>query len=208
MLALALAVCVADPIRRSGGMVDLEALEDNATSLARTPPGWVRVESSQPLPRAYPPHNAFLDETIQYRRLSGSGFDNPNLIAFLRIAIVQDRRDLLAFDPIEAMRANGWTSEDGPTGQDARRTIHGRGIDAYGDRVTLDTIYVVPGDFGADPELIAEAGHRGPGWPGPGAIVQVLVTEGEEQADVPALSSLALQIAESLAKSLPGSDER
>ncbi len=207
MLALALAVCVADPIRRSGAVIDLESLDAEVASLVRAPRGWVRVEFAQPLPKAYPPHYAFIDETTQFRRLAGTGIENATLIAFLRIAVVQDRRDLLAFDPAEAMRANGWTSEDGAADQDARRTVHGRGTDAYGDRVTLDTIYVVPGDWGPDPALIANAGHRGPGWPGPGAIVQVLVTEGDEQTDVPALSALALQIAESLAESLPGSDQ-
>jgi hypothetical protein len=211
IIPLAVAVYLADPIRHKGTMVDPSAYEAGIADLIVETPGWTRTELSETLPRAFPPHNAYLDKTTQYQYVGAAGLpggDSPSATeAFLRIVIVQDRRDLLAFDPIQAMRAGGWTGRAGQRREGFRRTIHGRGPGQYGERVTLDTIYVVPGAWGADPQIIAEAGRSGPGWPGPGAIVQLLLNGGGEQGEAPGLSEAARRVAEALARSLPDGDQ-
>lgn len=205
ILPLAAMVYVIDPIRHQGSMIDPLSYEDRVARLVSETPGWARTDLSESLPRAFPPHNRYLEATTQYRSIGTSGrlVSGPPSVAqaFLRIVIVQDRRDLLAFDPIQAMRAGGWTNQLERDYEGFRRTIHVRGPGQYGEQVTLDTIYVVPGDWGADPGIIEEADRSGPGWPGPGAIVQLLLTDGDERSEAPGLSDAAKRVAGALAES-------
>lgn len=176
VLPIALMVYLADPIRRAGPMIDPEAI---ASAHAELPPaidGWARASESETLPRAYPPHNLTWQPTARYvDPLTGDE-------AFLRVVVVQDRRDLLAFDPSEAMRAGGWTHEESRKGERFHRTSHRKGPEPFTERVTLDTVYVAPGYLGPDREATSNIDHRGPGWPGPAALVQLLLTSDAPEA--------------------------
>ncbi|MFI4917196.1 MAG: hypothetical protein ACIAS6_11910 [Phycisphaerales bacterium JB060] len=176
VLPIALMVYLADPIRRAGPMIDPVAIAAPNGELPPAINGWVRAIESEMLPRAYPPHNLTWQPTARYvDPLTGDE-------AFLRVVVVQDRRDLLAFDPSEAMRAGGWAHEGSRKDERFHHTSHRKGPEPFTERVTLDTVYVAPGYLGPNREAISRIDHQGPGWPGPAALVQLLLTSDDPVA--------------------------
>jgi hypothetical protein len=164
---------------------------------------WQRLRESdreERLPRAYPPHNAVFETSASYARRSG--MESPSgSAAFIRVVVAQDRRDLLAFHPIHAMRRGGWEPDGSQQGEHAWRTRHVHTEDFLTEFIELDTVYVVPGFFGPRALVFESAAGRGPGWPGPGALVQVLVTApGEAEAEQ--LRAAAIDLAQQLADDL------
>ncbi|MEQ9095644.1 MAG: hypothetical protein RIE32_05210 [Phycisphaerales bacterium] len=214
ILPVAAAVYMADPIRRQGPMLDPASVDVDAHVLQQDVAGWVRTETSQQMPLAFPPHNAVRIETIRYVIRStpegdiGLLDDDRRIIAeaFLRIVIAQDRRDLLAFDPIEAMRSGGWSGQAGEDTDELRRTVHQRGPGPFTESVTLDTAYVAPGAWGADPAVLNAAGDLDRGWPGQGAMVQLLIADAPSEQDAQALRNVVRSAAEALAEALAGSE--
>lgn len=178
VLLLAAGIFALDPVRRAGPMLAPEAVLADFEPLPESIGAWQRDTQSEPLPRAFPPHNAVEGRTASYIHAP------TNSTAVVWIVLAQDRRDLLAFVPVHAMRAGGWSPTGGEEAEGLWRTRHARGGNLLVEYIELDTAFVVPGAWGPDRDELNQAAPRGPGWPGPGALVQVLLTAPREpQAD-------------------------
>lgn len=170
VLVFALGVFLVDPARRAGPMIEPAGLPAAGHDLPLTLDVWIRDTSwNNTLPRAFPTRNQIWDGSARYVS-SASGSE-----AFLLVVIAQDRRDLLAFDPTHAMRADGWEPIDGEIIGEFLQTRHTRHTNLLDEFRVLETAFVAPGRWGASPSITNAAGHDGPGWPGPGAIVQMRV---------------------------------
>ncbi len=202
VLLLALGIFFADPARRAEPMISPARVLVAVRGLPVTIAGWQLVDQGDSLPRAYPPHYDVWEASARY----GSDAPASGSTAYLRIVIAQDRRDLLAFDPTHAMRAGGWEPDVSvrPTETNGLwRTQHTRGAGLLDERVVLETAYVVPGRWGSDSRDLRILVDAGPGWPGPGAIVQMLVTAPvgpNAQAMRDVVKEMAQQLADELAR--------
>jgi|GEM_PF-4276418 len=171
VLLIALVVFLVDPARRAGPMIEPATLPTATDWQAPTIEGWTRNDDeSERLPRAYPPHNAIWRISVAYY----TGAPGVGSEAYLRVVIAQDCRDLLAFEPTQAMRAGGWEPVDAQATGGLWRTTHTSHAGLLDEFVILDTAFVVPGRWGSSPSITSAESAQGPGWPGPGAIVQVL----------------------------------
>lgn len=172
VVLLAAGIFLADPARRARAMIAPSSIPAGLRELPSDIPGWRADDLREPLPRAYPPHNAVWEASARYIA------DAPGSasVAYFRIVIAQDRRDLMAFDPTHAMRAGGWELVGATSTEGLRQTEHARRAGLLSERVVLETAYVEPGRWGPMPRTYDRAAGVDPGWPGPGAMVQVLVT--------------------------------
>lgn len=171
VLLLALGVFLVDPARRADPMIEPARLPTAAQWRPPTIGGWIRSDDeSDRLPRAYPPHNKIWQASVAYFISTPGGGSE----AYLRVVIAQDRRDLLAFEPTHAMRAGGWEPVRAQAVGELWRTRHSSHSGLLDEFVVLDTAFIAPGRWGSDPSITYAASTEGPGWPGPGAIVQVL----------------------------------
>ncbi|MFI4883187.1 MAG: hypothetical protein ACIAQU_11445 [Phycisphaerales bacterium JB064] len=171
ILTLVIAGCLwlIDPVRDEGPMISLS--EAIVGTLPATPTGWMLGEATGDLPHAFPPHNAITQKLVVYNRLGRS-----EASVFLRVVIAQDRRDLLAYEPTHAMRAGGWQPESALEVDGLWHTEHSRRSQLLDEVITVDTVYIVPGMWSAQFDLLDDAGLSGSGWPGPGAIVQLIIS--------------------------------
>lgn len=196
ILTLVIAGCLwlVDPVRRAGPMISPN--EAMIGTLPATPTGWELGEATGDLPRAFPPHNAITQKLVVYNRLGRS-----EASVFLRVVIAQDRRDLLAYEPAHAMRAGGWQPESSLEVDGLWRTEHSRRSQLLEEVIIVDTAYVVPGRWSATLDLLHDAGLSGGGWPGPGAIVQLIIPA-EDGVNARAFHDLVKEVAASVANSL------
>lgn len=205
LVALALGVFALDPVRRApaaiepGSLVVGPELPQGSAWLGRES---IQDQPAQDLPRAYPPHKSYADVVFGFEASEG-GLDGE---AFLRVVVVEDRHDLLAFEPRYAMRAGGWDMVASGASDGMWRTEHTQGSGLLRERLVVETVYVVPGRWDARRAIAAEAGTLGPGWPGPGALVQIVATL-PLGADLEPLRAQAQAIAEELSASLAGDEQ-
>lgn len=198
VLLLALGVYLTDPARRAGPMIEPAALPTAAKWQSPTIEGWTRTDDqSERLPRAYPPHNSIWRVSVAY--FTGTYGDGSE--AYLRVVIAQDCRDLLAFEPTQAMRAGGWDLVDAQPIDGLWRTTHTSRAGLLDEFIELDTAFVAPGQWGSSPSIIDAQHANGPGWPGPGAIVQVLFS-GTIDASAHAVREEVRRLAQDLASEL------
>lgn len=197
VLLLALGVFLVDPARPAAPMMSPESLPTAEQGLAQSVGTWNRDPTwDDTLPIAYPPHNEVLDTSARYMS-SATGAE-----AFLRVVIAQDRRDLLAFEPTHAMRAGGWSSIGAEESSNLWQTRHTRHSDLVDEFLVVDTAFVIAGLWGPTPGITHAVSTGGPGWPGPGAIVQVLHGGGSAAADADILREEARRVADRLATEL------
>lgn len=163
-------VVVIDPARRMGEMIEPRNLAP--AELPEEVGQWLRVEGDDELPRAYPPHNAVWTRTTRYQPQGFEGLQT----AFVRVVIASDRRDLLAFEPEHAMRAGGWATQGARAAHGLRVTTHARRGELLDETLQVETAYVSPGAWGQRRDIVNGVRPEGPGWPGPGALVQLLRT--------------------------------
>lgn len=196
VLVLALGVFLVDPARRAGSMISPANLPLAGQDLSPILGRWIRDTSwNNTLPRAFPTHNQVWDGSARYVS-SASGSE-----AFLLVVIAQDRRDLHAFDPTHAMRADGWEPIDGEIIGEFLQTRHTRHTNLLDEFRVLETAFVAPGRWGANPSITNAAGNDGPGWPGPGAIVQMRVA-GSAGDDAAGLRDEVRRLAQQLSTEL------
>jgi hypothetical protein len=172
VLLLALGVFVADPVRRAGEMIDAASLRAVAGDAPPNVEGWILVDDPRErLPRAYPPHNEVTTRSASYV----IGPFGPSPEAYVRVVVAQDCRDLLAYDPSHSMLAGGWRPVEAREHGGLWHSAHARRSALIDELVVLETAFVAPGRWGSDPAITSPANASGPGWPGAGAIVQVLL---------------------------------
>ena len=197
VMLLALGVFVIDPARRADPMISAAGLSA-APWGAPTIDGWIRNDDeTERLPRAYPPHNTVRSESAAYVA-STVGLASE---AYLRVVMAQDCRDLLAYDPNHSMLAGGWEPVDAQAIGGFWRTRHTHRSALLDEVVVLDTMFVAPGQWGSDPAITSPAHNPGPGWPGPGAIVQVLFV-GSVGENAATMRAEVQRLAENLASEL------
>lgn len=169
-LCCAAVLFLLDPTRQRGSMIDPGSLAPSAMPERVGP--WVRLDSDETLPHAYPPHNLVWERVTTYQPASTESGD----AAFVHVIIAQDRRDLLAYEPSYAMRAGGWSSESAETTDGLNASQHSRREGLLKETLTIETAYILPGVWGPDRSIIDDAHPHGSGWPGPGAMVQLLTS--------------------------------
>lgn len=195
LLVVAAGVLVIDPARRAGEMIEPHRLAPD--ELPQQVGQWVRSKDVDELPRAYPPHNEIWSRTTRYQRAGLDGVET----AFVRVVIAQDYRNLLAFEPEYAMRAGGWTSERTQAANGLHATQHARRDGLLKETLRVETAYIAPGVWGPDRSLSEGARPIGPGWPGPGSMVQLLTTAPLAE-DTTELRSLIKSVASALSTRL------
>lgn len=191
-LLLAAALWLVDPVRQAGPMlaVDRLPLEPMPAMVGSA----VRTDDRPDLPSAFVPRRRVLERVCAYAQIRPG--DAP---AFVRIVVAQDRRDLMAYDPIYAMRAGGWLTIGSQAEGKLLKSIHARPADPTDQTMVLLTAFVRPGTWGAHRQAILSGGPIGPGWPGPGAVVQAMVPQG---SDASAIRRLVESKAQRLARVL------
>ena len=191
-IVLAAGLWLGDPVRRGEPPLDPTSIDPGQQ------PGvvgmWQMAQAAVALPRAFPPHYAVSERVWVYETSARS-----DRKAFVRIIVAQDRRDLLAFEPTHAMRAGGWQPKSASVVEGLWHTRHVRSAQLLSETVILDTAFVLPRGWTAQYEIIEDTATLGPGWPGPGAIVQLIAPEGYETN---ALRRLVKSIADGLSRQL------
>lgn len=191
-LLLAAVLWLVDPVRRAEPAIDPSGIAGSITLPELQ--GWKADDARTALPSAFPPHNPISERTWV---LDPAPLSDQQ--SFLRVIVAQDRRDLLAFDPIHAMRAGGWQPVSAGSVDGLWVTRHTRTAPLLDETVTLATAFVVPGKWSGQGSMLRQHDASGPGWPGPGAIVQAIVSEGDRATEI---QELVEQLAEDIAGDL------
>ncbi|MGD1916417.1 MAG: hypothetical protein ACFCBV_09555 [Phycisphaerales bacterium] len=193
-LCCSVVILLVDPARQRGSMIEPSDIAPSA--MPDRVGAWLRSNSNEELPHAYPPHNEVWERVTVYRP---QGVETADA-AFVRVIIAQDRRDLLAYEPSYAMRIGGWTPEGAEATNGLTVSRHARREGPLREMLTIETAYVAPGEWGASRGVIDDAQPDGPGWPGPGAVVQLLTTSPAE--DPGALRQMVRDTAAELAAAM------
>lgn len=190
-LVLATGLWLVDPVRRAEPAIDPASI---ALTVA-TPAAWGLSDAQADLPRAYPPHNRVAERTWVFDSMPGTSGRS-----FLRVVVAQDRRDLLAYDPVHAMQAGGWHSRSAQSSNGLWLTHHARSAPLLDETVTVVSAFVIPDVWSDQSALVYQQSASGPGWPGPGATVQLILPEDQPSAEVcDHIKQIAQHIAEQLA---------
>lgn len=175
ILGLALGVYALDPMRHAGPALRPAALGESMAGAPAFLGDWRLDGPHTDMPRAFDTFREVHDRTVRY--VLG------NDMAYVRVAIALDRRDLRAYMPAHAMRRVGWSPSPADVHDGLERCVHQRDTGLLEERVSVESAYVLPGQWGHDAGLIDRASPVGPGWPGPGAVVQLVLTNPEAGAD-------------------------
>lgn len=191
-LVLLVGLWKADPVRRADPMIEPAPLTRIDFPAVLGP--WRLETLDGQLPKAFPPHNEVAERVAVYQ--SALVGDAP---AYVRVVVAQDRRDLLAYEPTHAMQKIGWSPVVAEQSGDLWHTRHLRPTTLLDRAIDVHTAFVLPGTWGPEPSLHRSLDAAGPGWPGPGAIVQVIIPDG---LDAEPMLVLTRDLASSLAQNL------
>lgn len=194
LLALAAALYAVDPLRRAGPGLTPASMEQMHSEPPASLGLWQLDGHQDALPRAFNSFHEVNERSVRYM------LDNDT--AYLRVAVARDRRDLRAYAPAHAMRRAGWSALPPVAQHGLELCYHEREMGLLAERISIESAYVLPGRWGHQAKAIDRAPPLGPGWPGPGAVVQLLLTNPDAPAE--ALRQHVRTLADELAKSLQG----
>lgn len=194
LLALAAALYAVDPLRRAGPGLTPASMEQMLSEPPASLGLWQLGGHQDALPRAFQSFHEVSEQSVRYVQ--------GNETAYLRVAIARDRRDLRAYAPAHAMRRAGWSALPPVEQHGLELCIHQREMGLLAERISIESAYVLPGRWGHQAKAIDRAPPLGPGWPGPGAVVQLVLTNPEAPANE--LRQHVRDLAEELASSLQG----
>lgn len=168
LLLVALGVFLIDPMRRAGPALQPSLLAESLAPVPELLGPWQLDGREESMPRAYQPLRSVYERTERYSCQADS--------AYVRVVIACDRRDLLAYVPSHAMHRKGWLALPVEIVEGLERSNHTYDSGLLVERITVESAYVLPGRWGPDAGVFDREAPMGSGWPGPGAVVQLLLT--------------------------------